>query len=405
MDKNKLFQLIDQQQAHFKEHALYIARNPELGHQEHQAAKRLTQELMSQGFSVEMPYAGLETGFRAQYQGSKPGPVIALLAEYDALPEIGHGCGHNLIGVMSVAAACVLKEAVASLGGCVVVLGTPAEETDGAKVRLAEQGLLAGIDAAMMVHPSSYYERSGVSMAMEALQFDFYGRTAHAAAAPHRGINALDGLVNTYVNISTLRQQLASDVRVHGIISKGGEAANVIPDHAQAQYYVRAKTREGLREVLPRIADCVKAGALASGCTFQISNYQTGYDNLITNETLSAAFTENLMALGVDAQEIHHGLDHGSLDMGNVSQVVPAIHPYIRITPQPVEGHTREFAAAAASAYGLEAMLLGAKCLAATGWDILANPELVDQMWQEFRRTREKMAKQRQENFGQAANK
>ncbi|CAK4828102.1 unnamed protein product [Aphanomyces euteiches] len=285
---------------------------------------------------------------------------------------------------MSVTAAISLKEAVQANGGSVIVFGTPAEETSGGKVTMAEQGLFASVDAALMAHPSRFYEKSGVSMAMEALQFDFYGKSSHAAAKPQDGINALDAVIQTFNAINALRQHVPSDIRIHGIISKGGVAANVVPDHGQAQFYVRSKSKTTLSAVVAKVKNCAKAAALATGSRLEISNYELGYDNLITNEVLSNTFTNNLIALGVNPADIKSGLDHGSLDIGNVSQLIPAIHPYIQVPDSPYGGHTLEFRDAVGSDKGMQTLLMGAKALAWTGYDLLNDAQLMQTVKNEF---------------------
>lgn len=214
----------------------YIHDHPELGNQEHEAVNVLTTFLRENGFEIKCPVAGLDTAFEAVYDSKKPGLSVAYLCEYDALPELGHGCGHNMIGVMSAGAGVALSKVIDEIGGKVYVFGTPAEETNGAKVTMTEAGLFNGMDAVMMVHPSGFTTESGTSLAMEALQFDYTGRPAHAAAAPEKGINALNAVIQLFNGIDALRQHVTPDVRMHGIITNGGVAANIVPEHATAQY-------------------------------------------------------------------------------------------------------------------------------------------------------------------------
>lgn len=221
----------------------YICNNPEMGNQEFKAVKKLTSFLKSNEFSVETNLIGKPTAFKSVYDSKKPGPSIAFLCEYDALPEIGHGCGHNMIGTMSCGAAAGLSKVLHETGGRIVVLGTPAEETDGAKVDMAKKGVFNDIDAAMILHPEDKTYESGDSLAMDAIQFDFRGKASHAASSPHEGVNALDAVILTFNGINALRQHVTSDVRIHGIIKEGGKAANVVPDRAIAQFYVRAGKR------------------------------------------------------------------------------------------------------------------------------------------------------------------
>lgn len=378
--REEIIKLIESKEDEYYNLSRYIWENPELGNKEYKAVEALTKNLKSEGFEIENKTADLETAFTAIYKGNKTGPTIALLAEYDALPELGHGCGHNLICVAAVLAAVSLKKAVDKYGGKILVIGTPAEETDGGKVVMVDKGVFNSVDIAMMIHPAQAYESSGSSMAMEAIQFDFYGKPAHGAASPHKGVNALDALVNMYVAISTLRQQLTTDVRIHGIVSKGGDAANIIPEHTQAQYYVRAKKKETLREVIEKVKNCAHGAALVTGCKVEISNYEASYDDMVTNKALSDLYDKNLVEIGVAPEEIYKGLDHGSLDIGNVSHVVPAIHPYTKICDASIAGHTKEFRDAAGSKESFTLFLRGIKALALTGYDLLSNPELVDEI-------------------------
>ncbi|MED3854788.1 M20 family metallopeptidase [Priestia megaterium] len=387
--KQLINETINNLQDTFYEVSKYIGQNPELGHEEFKACKALTDVLKEQGFTVEIGTCDLPTAFTAVYDSQKPGPSIGFMAEYDALPDLGHACGHNLIGTMSIAAGIGLSKAVAETGGKVYVYGTPAEETRGGKVTMAEQGIFNHLDVAMMVHPYYCHQKSGRSLAMDAIQFEFFGKSAHAAAAPHEGINALDGVLQTFNSINALRQHVKPDVRIHGVITEGGKAANVVPDYAVAQFYVRASTRAYVDEVTEKVKACANGAALATGTKLKISNYEFSYDDMQTNQTLSDVYTNNLISLGVSEQSITEDQgDHGSLDMGNVSQVVPAIHPYIQICDDYFVCHTHEFREAALSEQGREAMILGAQTMALTGYDVLTNQALLQKIKEEFKATK-----------------
>ena len=387
--KQLINEAINKLQDTFYDVSKYIGQNPELGHEEFKACKALTDVLKEQGFTVEIGTCDLPTAFTAVYDSQKPGPSIGFMAEYDALPDLGHACGHNLIGTMSIAAGIGLSKAVAETGGKVYVYGTPAEETRGGKVTMAEQGIFNHLDVAMMVHPYYCHQKSGRSLAMDAIQFEFFGKSAHAAAAPHEGINALDGVLQTFNSINALRQHVKPDVRIHGVITEGGKAANVVPDYAVAQFYVRASTRAYVDEVTEKVKACANGAALATGTKLKISNYEFSYDDMQTNQTLSDVYTNNLISLGVSEQSITEDQgDHGSLDMGNVSQVVPAIHPYIQIWNDYFVCHTHEFREAALSEQGREAMILGAKTMALTGYDVLTNQTLLQKIKEEFNATK-----------------
>ncbi|MED3866001.1 M20 family metallopeptidase [Priestia megaterium] len=387
--KQLINETINKLQDTFYDVSKYIGQNPELGHEEFKACKALTDVLKEQGFTVEIGTCDLPTAFTAVYDSQKPGPSIGFMAEYDALPDLGHACGHNLIGTMAIAAGIGLSKAVAETGGKLYVYGTPAEETRGGKVTMAEQGIFNHLDVAMMVHPYYCHQKSGRSLAMDAIQFEFFGKSAHAAAAPHEGINALDGVLQTFNSINALRQHVKPDVRIHGVITEGGKAANVVPDYAVAQFYVRASTRAYVDEVTEKVKACANGAALATGTKLKISNYEFSYDDMQTNQTLSDVYTNNLISLGVSEQSITEDQgDHGSLDMGNVSQVVPAIHPYIQICDDYFVCHTHEFREAALSEQGREAMILGAKTMALTGYDVLTNQALLQKIKEEFNATK-----------------
>lgn len=385
MEKNLIIKQIDDLQADFYRISTYIGENPELGHEEYKACKVLTEELKKHGFSVEIGTCGLPTAFTATSDSGKEGPVIGYMSEYDALPEVGHACGHNLIGTMGIAAGIGLSKVIHETGGKVIVFGTPAEETKGGKVTMAEAGIFDALDAAIMVHPLDNYVKSGSSLAMDAIQFEFFGKSAHAAASPHLGINALDAVLQTFNSINALRQHIKPDARIHGIITEGGKAANVVPDYAVAQFYVRAAKREYVNELVEKVKKCAEGAALQTGAEMKWSFYEFSYDDMVTNSPLSEAFNKELISLGVNEEEIMEQKDgSGSLDMGNVSQATPSIHPYIKITNEAYACHTHEFREAAMSEKAREAMILGAKAMALTGYEVLTNKELLKRVKEEF---------------------
>lgn len=380
---------IDKLKQEFVNISTYIGENPELGHEEFKSSAILIETLEQHGFNVEKGTCGLPTAFRAAYDSGIAGAAIGLMAEYDALPEVGHACGHNLIGTMAIAAGIGLSKAVGETGGKVIVYGTPAEETKGGKVTMAENGIFDELDVAMMVHPLSKYLKSGRSLAMDAIQFEFFGKSAHAAASPEKGINALDAVLQTFNSINALRQHITSDARIHGIIPEGGKAANVVPDYASAQFYVRASSRSYVNELVEKVKACAQGAALQTGAEMKASFYEFSYDDMQTNQQLSDAFTNELIGLGIDPGEIHEDRDgSGSLDMGNVSQAVPSIHPYIKICDEDFACHTHEFREAAMSSQAQEAMILGAKAMALTGYEILSSEELLQSIREEFKKNK-----------------
>ena len=349
----------------------YIYENPELGNEEFKSSEKLISFLKEHNFEIEKEFLGIKTAFRATYDSKKEGATIGYLCEYDALPEIGHGCGHNMIGAMSAGAGIILSKVLDEVGGKIIVYGTPAEETNGAKVIFAEEGVFDELDAAMMVHPGDKTLASGKSMALYPLQFTYKGKTAHAASCPHEGINALNAVIQLFNGIDALRQHVTPDVRMHGVITQGGVAANIVPDEATAQFYFRAGTKETLDDVLEKVKNIAQGAALMTGATLEMERFELPYDDLRTHENLSEAFNENLRILGIE--DIEENEDFGSSDIGNVSHIVPTIHPNIGISNCRVIGHSREMADATISELGHERLLIGTLALAYTGYDVLTN--------------------------------
>ena len=365
--------------------ALTIGENPELGFEEIKAARLLTSILRDAGFAVTQGIAGLNTAFCGTL--GKGRPNIALLCEYDALPELGHACGHNLIGMASVGAALGLAPFLDKLGGTITVLGTPAEETGSGKVVLVREGFFSQVDAAMMFHPSSQNLLMATSNALDAYEFEFTGRAAHAADCPEEGINALDGVIALFNGVNALREHLPEGVRVHGIISEGGTAANIVPVRAVARFYIRAPRRELLRTITAKILKVAQGAAMITGTQVEWNEFELGTDNMMPSHTLALAFGANLQRLKVtDIEEFAEG--RGSSDMGNVSRVVPAIHPYLSIG-EGLVSHTPEFAKASVSQKGTQVAIIAAEALAHTVIDILTNPLLLKTAQEEHIRQKE----------------
>ena len=362
----------------------YIYANPELGHEEFLSSQAHVDLLKKHGFEVEYPYLGISTAFKAVYKGKADGPTLAYLSEYDALPGIGHGCGHNILGATDTGAGILLSKLVDEVGGTVVVLGTPAEETNGDKVTMAEAGTFDDVDVAFCTHPSDGYYASGTSMAMEAIEFCFYGKTAHAAASPYEGKNALDACLNLFSNINSLRQQIHPTARVHGVIKEGGEAANVIPDFTRAEFYVRAMDLPYLNELREKVIRCAEAGALAADCRMEWGHYEASYKNMITNETLSKHYNEVMGSIGIEMR-VDERDSMGSMDMGNVSQVVPVINPYFEITNgEVISAHTVEFRECTKTEEAYEAMEKTIEGLTLTALDLIQDTELLEKVKEEF---------------------
>ena len=361
----------------------YIYKNPELGRKEFKACEAHKNLLKKYGFEVEENYIGIPTAYLAKYSSGKKGIKIGYLAEYDALPEIGHGCGHNILGTTSIGAGILLKEYIDEFGGEVLIFGTPAEETFGAKVDMAEAGCFDNIDVAMISHPTGKnHEKSGTSQAMEALQFTFRGKTAHAAGDPYNGINALDGVIQFFNSVNALRQQTKDSARIHGIISNGGEAANIIPDLAVANFYIRESTTKEMLKLSERVKNCAKGAALATGTSLEIENYEYTFKHLVTNEKLSSIYTKNLELQGI--KDIPMSDPTGSSDCGDVSHHCPTIHTYFPISKCELTGHSIEFAKATITEEAYQGMKEAIFALVMTGKDILSDPNLLKEIKDEF---------------------
>ncbi|AQU80432.1 amidohydrolase [Planococcus faecalis] len=375
-------QSIDSQRTIYIETSQAIHAKPELGNEEFYASSLLIDLLEDAGFTVDKGVAGHDTAFFASKESSLSGPTIAYLAEYDALPGIGHACGHNIIGTTSVAAAIALSETLDLIGGRVVVLGTPAEEggpNGSAKGSFIKHGLLEGIDAALMLHPSGNSAVTGPSLAVDPLEFHFYGKPAHAAGSPEQGINALDAVLQLFNSINALRQQLPSDARIHGIITHGGDAPNIIPEYAAARFYIRGDSWKKTADTARKIRAIAEGAALATGATVKIERFQNEVRDLVITPALDVIVRSELEALGEAVADSRiSGL--GSTDAGNISYVVPTAHGYIKIGPESLIAHTAEFREAAKSEQGNNALIKGAKALATTGYLLLTKPALLEEV-------------------------
>ncbi len=363
-----------------------IYEHPELKFAEHRAAKLLADKLTGGGFNVELGVAGLATAIRAEHPVASDGPTVAILGEYDALPGIGHACGHNLIAAAGLGAALAVGAVKEKLPGRLVFFGTPGEEGGGGKVIMVDAGLFDDIDAAMMFHPSSHTVVDRGSLAITEVMIEFHGKAAHASGSPEKGINALDGVIQTFNGINALRQHIKDGARIHGIITDGGMKPNIVPEHASANFYVRAPETGYRDELLEKLRHCAEGAALATGATMSFNIVGHSYKAMRPNHALGEAFVKNLTELGEPLDPPPPDAGMGSTDMGDVSQVVPAIHAYIRICPHDVAAHSREFAQAAISKRGLDVMLIAAKALAMTAIDLFTDPALVARVREEFAR-------------------
>jgi len=356
----------------------WMYHHPEVAFEERESSARLSAYLAANGFTVEYPAYGLETAFVAS-AGS--GPELVICAEYDALPGVGQACGHNIIATAALGAGCALAPLADELGFKITVLGTPAEEKFGGKVDLINAGAFANAAAAMMIHPSVVDVVDPNVIAVSHLDVEYHGREAHASAYPQLGINALDAFVQAYVNVSTYRQHIYPTDKIHGIITHGGEAPNIVPDYTRSSWYVRAQTRERLDELLPHVTACFEAAAVASGCRMELIPMGHTYDDLVSHPTMVDLYAANAAALGRPMQRGANlpPSQTGSTDMGNVSKVVPTIHPMVSINCYPIVNHQRAFAAHTISFDGQKALFDGAVSMAWTAIDLAQN-----QLWDEL---------------------
>ncbi len=352
-----------------------IHGHPELGYEEHFAHDLLTRLISEAGLDVSEGAYGLDTAFEAR--AGTTGPVLAVLCEYDALPGIGHACGHNIIATAGAGAGLGAAVVAEELGGQVRILGTPAEEGGGGKVRMIEEGAFEGVDAAMMVHPADVDLATMSSLAVQQVQVSYTGLAAHAAAAPEEGVNALDGAVLGYVNVAALRQHIGPDERLHGIFTDAGRKANIVPEAASALWYARSPSLAGLKTLKVRLLRALEAGADAAGCGFEHRWVEPIYEEIVDSVPLLERYVANAATLGRDVVPPGEQRVVASTDLGNVSKVVPAIHPMIKAAPTGTPIHTAAFAEYAASPDGDRAVLEGAKAMALTIVDCWSDPRIL----------------------------
>ena len=361
-----------------------IHEHPELGYEEIFAHDLLTTVLTDEGLAVEPHAYGLDTAFAAR--AGTTGPTIAVCCEYDALPGMGHACGHNIIAAAGLGAGLAAAALADELGGRVVVLGTPAEEGGGGKVQMIDRGAFADVDAAIMVHPAGGDLTAMNVIAIQQIIVTYHGQAAHAAAFPYKGRNALDAAVLGYMNIAALRQHIRPEERLHGIFTEAGDKPNIVPSRATTHWYVRAGTRQRLEPLKERVFACLQAGADAAGCTMEFEWQEPVYADMRDNAAIVDLYAINAGQLGRPPSRPDNNFSVvGSTDMGNVSYEVPSIHPMIKVSPAHVSIHTPEFAGYARGPDGDAAVLDGAKSLAMTIADLWLRPETLEAATTEFR--------------------
>jgi amidohydrolase len=390
-------QAIEAARPELVEVALDIHAHPELNYQEQYAAELLSGTLERHGFQIERGVGGVETAFTATLPGGGgDGPTVAILAEYDALPEIGHGCGHNLIAMAAIGAGLGLQANLENLPGKVMVIGTPAEEGGGGKIRMLDAGVFEGVDAVLSSHPSS--NRTVIptdipmgeswSLAMVGYRYIFHGKAAHAAAMPHEGINALNGVIHLFGGIDSLRQHLKEDVRIHGIISDGGKAPNVVPEYAAANFMLRCRDRDYLSDVVVgRVLQAAEGAAAMTGCRLEVEEYYPFYENVRPNSVIAGLLLNNAGVAGLPLDQPLPGRQGSaaSTDFGNVSQALPSYELRYAVSEEPVASHSREMTETAISEYALNAAINVAKAMTLTACDLLLDPKLLSAAHAEFK--------------------
>jgi len=390
--RKKVQENVDSFKDRIVEIAKYIYDNPEIGYQEHKAYELLTSELTRNGFEVTKGVVGLPTAFKAVLKGKTERPRVAILAEYDALPGLGHGCGHNLSAASTVGAAASLAKLMPELNGTLVIFGTPAEEgvvaNAGGKVVMLDE--FKGLDAAMMMHALDMTTVICESFNREALEIEFIGKAANAGNAEDasKGINALEAVMLTWHGINAFRLLLKSDARVFGIITEGGVSPNIVPEKAVTKIQIRVEDREYFKEVVEKVKNAARGAALATGAKVNINKFANTYVDMLNNLALAETFKKNLAALGMSVESLsRRGV---ATDMGNVSQVAPAIHPFIAIAPKGTAWHSTESAKASASPEAYEAAIKTAKAFGMTAIDIFTDPELAKRIKEEFAQAKAK---------------
>ncbi len=387
---------IDAARSELVDISLDIHAHPELNYQEHHAAKVLADALERHGMKVERGVGGVETAFRATMNGGAgSGPTVAILAEYDALPEIGHGCGHNLIAMAGMGAGLGVLANLKSLHGRVMVIGTPAEEGGGGKIRMLDAGVFEDVDLTLSSHPSS--NRTVIpteiplteswSLAMVGYRYIFHGKAAHAAAAPEAGINALNAVIHLFTGIDALRQHLREDVRIHGIITDGGKAPNVVPEYAAANFMLRCRDRNYLSDVVVgKVRSAAEGAAAMAGARLEIEEFYPFYENVRPNSVVANTLRANALAIGIPLDEPYPGRQGSaaSTDFGNVSQVMPSFELRYAVSDHPVASHSREMSETATTELAFSNAIAVAKSLSLTACDFLENPELLAAARAEF---------------------
>lgn len=384
--KRKIVNEVNQKVSELSSINKSIFDNPEINYKEKFATGYLSEYLASKGFAITKNVAGLPTAFEALAKGKGRGPVIAIIAEYDALPGIGHACGHSMIAASSCVAATAIKAAAPSFPGTLKVIGTPAEEGGGGKVVMIKKNAFKGVDAAIMVHPSNKTRVAARMYAVTEIEFTFLGKASHAAAFPDQGVNALDAGVLFYNALSAMRQQMKDEARVHGIFASGGEAPNIIPEKIVMRYYIRALHVPYFNELKERVIECARGAAKAAGCKVKLKTCGHTYLPFYPNYPMAEAFRANMPVAGIKEGFYNETDEIGSSDIGNLSQEVPTLHPEYAIGGKDDINHSRNFLSAVMSKKGEKAMISMTRAMALTVYDLLTDRVLVKRVKADFKK-------------------
>lgn len=385
---DRIQEIVTEIEPELKKLALDIHDNPELGRKEYKACKWQIELLTKYGFAIEENFCDIPTSYRASYKGKKTGPKMAMLTEYDALPGLGHGCGHNLIALVGAGSGIALREFVDEYGGEIDVIGTPAEETEGAKVDIAKAGAFKDYDVVMMAHPGNENWDSFNTLAIACRRFEFFGKTAHASGYPEEGLNALDAVINFFNMVNALRQQTKQDARIHGVILDGGLAPNIIPDHTEALFYMRAEEADYVDELVKKVTACAEGAALGTGTQLKVSKAEADFKDTKSSRVLSDLVCDQAEKLGQKITRLGDKVMPGSSDLGDVSHECPAVQLMFSMGTykggEYYGGHTVEFTEQAGSEEAMNQGLEFVKAFTMTGIELMTNPTHLKKIKAEF---------------------
>jgi amidohydrolase len=384
--KNEVQEIVDDMSKELVAMSNFLYHNPEIAGEEYKALEVMTKKLEDNGFKVKTGVSGITTSFVASSKNGEKSPVVAFLCEYEALPNLGHGSGHNITSIISVGAAIALSRLKRRITGKIMCIGTPGESKFNSKLLMLDDGVFNSVDVFMITQAGDRHSVDPVYLANDGIQFTFTGKASHAAAAPQEGINALDAVLLLFNSVHALRQQLKEDARIHGIIVKGGEAVNIIPELTVAQFSIRAKTRKYLNEVVDKVKNCARGAAIQTGCKLKISFFEKSVDDYLGNQLLIDEYVKNLAVTGTSIDPVPKIF--GSSDIGNLSYTKPTLCPVVKIASKGVELHTVEMAHATFSKVGYQGLITGTKAMAMTGLKVLTDNNYYNKVRASFKKVK-----------------